>query len=526
MATSYLSPGVYVEEVSGGVKPIAGVGTSTGAFVGIAEKGIVGKAVLVANWGQFVKEFGGFIPNGYLAYAVYGFFAEGGTSCYVVRTCHYADITKASTKTSVSSAATMKDADGDAAMRFSATSDGTWGDNIRVTAKDATDVAAASGFKLITEYKNTKGEYVEVEVFDNLTLSTVEDILNGQSGYIRVEKDSWKEGATAVEASKKLPKKNDPIALTGGNDGISDNAGAPTLADIDFIGDESETAKNGLHAFDVIDDINIVAIPDKAGDREVILAAMNYCKTRKDCFFVADPPYGLSPIQAKDFKAATGATYGGGNPFNSSYGALYYPWIYISDPLTGKNKLVPPSGVVAGTYAYTDSTRGIHKAPAGISEGYLDSAVGIETVLTRSEQGVLNPAGVNVIRKLPEGICIWGARTLSADSEWLYVNVRRLLLYIEDSVDKGTQWVVFEPNDPSLWGKVKRNLTAFLLRVWRDGALFGDTPEKAFFVKVDEENNPKEVRDAGQLIIEVGVAPVKPAEFVIIRVSQRTQAKG
>src|SRR5574341_1631397 len=136
MATSYLSPGVYVEEVSGGVKPIAGVGTSTGAFVGIAEKGIVGKAVLVANWGQFVKEFGGFIPNGYLAYAVYGFFAEGGTSCYVVRTCHYADITKASTKTSVSSAATMKDADGDAAMRFSATSDGTWGDNIRVTAKD------------------------------------------------------------------------------------------------------------------------------------------------------------------------------------------------------------------------------------------------------------------------------------------------------------------------------------------------------------------------------------------------------
>ena len=186
---------------------------------------------------------------------------------------------------------------------------------------------------------------------------------------------------------------------------------------------------------------------------------------------------------------------------------------------------MPPSGAVAGTYAYTDSARGVHKAPAGITEGYLDSVVGIERVVTKGEHDVLNPIGVNVIRSLSQGICIWGARTLSADSEWQYVNVRRLFLYIEESIDEGTQWVVFEPNDPALWGKVKRNITAFLTRVWRDGALFGSTPEEAFFVKVDAENNPPEVRDVGQLIIEVGVAPVKPAEFVIIRISQKTLSK-
>jgi phage tail sheath protein FI len=168
----------------------------------------------------------------------------------------------------------------------------------------------------------------------------------------------------------------------------------------------------------------------------------------------------------------------------------------------------------------------VHKAPAGTSEGYLDSVTGIEKIITKGEQDVLNPANINVIRSFPTGgICIWGARTLSADSEWKYINIRRLFLFLEESIDKASQWVVFEPNSPSLWGSVKRNITAFLLRVWRDGALFGSTPEEAFFIKVDEENNPEEVRDAGQLIIEVGVAPVKPAEFVIIRISQKTQSK-
>lgn len=498
MATTYLSPGVYVEEVSGGVKPIAGVGTSTGAFVGIAEKGVIGKAVLVTNWSQFVKEFGGFIPNGYLAYAVYGFFAEGGTSCYVVRAA--SDKAKKSSKT-------IKDKDNADSLKVDARSEGSWGDRVTVDIAAPSEKPADTHFKLTVKYKEAetfKEEYAEVsevsEVFDNIALAEIEDKINGVSAFINV--DSL--GTIPVNGTYKLE---------GGVDGIED---------ADFIGNIDN--KKGLHAFDEVDDINIVAIPDKAGDPEVILDGLNYCKNRKDCFFIADSPYGLIPTDIAKFKKGTG---GGntGNAFNSSYGALYYPWVYISDPLTGKRKLVPPSGVVAGTYAYTDSARGVHKAPAGISEGYLDSVVGIEKIITKGEHDVLNPAQVNVIRSLPAGICIWGARTLSADSEWLYVNVRRLLLYIEESVDEGTQWVVFEPNDPALWGKVKRNITAFLMRVWRDGALFGTTPEEAFFVKVDEENNPPEVRDAGQLIIEVGVAPVKPAEFVIIRISQKTLTK-
>jgi phage tail sheath protein FI len=184
---------------------------------------------------------------------------------------------------------------------------------------------------------------------------------------------------------------------------------------------------------------------------------------------------------------------------------------------------VPPSGAVAGTYSYTDVARGVHKAPAGIVEGYLNSAVGIERLVTKGEQELLNPVGVNVIRSFPgTGIVLWGARTLSSDAQWKYVNVRRLLLFIEESIEQGIQCVVFEPNDLTLWARVRREISAFLSVVWQAGALFGATADQAFFVKVDEENNPPEVRDLGRLVIDVGVAPVKPAEFVIVRITQMT----
>lgn len=491
---NYLSPGLYLEEVSGGAKTIAGVGTSTGAFVGIAEKGIKNKAVLVTNWSQFVKEFGNFIPNAYLAYGVYSFFAEGGTSCYVVR---------ASSDDAKSASVSVKDGSVEV-IKISARSEGIWGNRITVIIDDPSEKSKDTHFKLTVKYKELYEEEYEgevSEVFDNISSAAVEEKVNDISAFLKVD-----------AVSDKRPV-NGSYPLAGGVDGIKD---------ADFEGDASN--KKGLHAFDTVDDINIVAIPDKAGDREVILAGLNYCKLRKDCFFVADAPYGIEPTKALDFKKGTGDY--SGNAFNNSYGALYYPWIKISDPLTGKNKLVPPSGAVAGTYAYTDSTRGVHKAPAGVADGYLDSVVGIEKILTRGEHDLLNPEGVNVIRSFPSsGICIWGAKTLSADSEWKYINIRRLFLFLEESIDKATQWVVFEPNDEKLWGNVKRNITAFLLRVWRDGALFGSTAEEAFFVKIDRENNPPEVRDAGQLIIEIGVAPVKPAEFVIIRISQKTLAK-
>ena len=511
---NYLSPGVYVEEVSSGVKPIAGVGTAVGAFIGLAERGVIGKAILVTNWSQYVNEFGGFIPNAYLAYAVYNFFAEGGTSCYVVRAAS-SDVKNA--------VKVVKDTDGINLLDISARSEGDWGNRLSFTVEDPSNGQPA-GFKLTikyTELSSFNDEYVGeekegeiVEVFDNLLIFNCEEKINDISSFIKVRPLV---DLTVLENRDKRPQNTTEfVDLEEGKNGISS---------VEYL--DPINQKIGIHAFDVIDEINILAAPDVAdlaSSRNIILEMLNYCRLRKDCFFVADPPHGLTPQAVKNFKEGVGLDYAG-NAFNSSYGALYYPWVYINDPLTGKKKLIPPSGSIVGTYAYVDSSRGVHKAPAGTTDGYLDTVVGVEKIITKGEQELLNPIGINVIRSLPEGICIWGARTLSSDSEWRYINIRRLMMYIEESVDQGSQWVVFEPNESSLWGKVKRNLSAFLTRVWRDGALYGSTPEEAFFVKVDEENNPPAVRDAGQLIIEVGVAPVKPAEFVIIKVSQKTLAK-
>lgn len=511
---NYLSPGVYVEEVSSGVKPIAGVGTAVGAFIGIAERGTIGKAILVTNWSQYVSEFGGFIPSAYLAYAVYNFFAEGGTSCYVVR---------AASKDAKEASSIVKDTSADRVnlIQISARSEGEWGNRISYEIAQSTN-GQIGGFKLSIKYKEASsftdeyvGEDVEgelVETFDNLLLTNFEEKINEVSSFVNVK---VLVDLTTLEDMVRVPEfTSEAVDLLSGVNGISS---------VEYL---DKTNEKGIYAFDIVDEINIVAAPDVAdlvGSRDIILEMMNYCKLRKDCFFVADPPHGLTVTEVKDFKEGAGRFVG--NSLNSSYGALYYPWVFINDPLTGKKKLIPPSGSIVGTYAYVDSTRGVHKAPAGTTDGYLDTVVGVEKIVTKGEQELLNPIGINVIRSLPEGICVWGARTLSSDSEWRYINIRRLMMYIEESVDKGSQWVVFEPNEPSLWGKVKRNLSAFLTRVWRDGALYGSTPEEAFFVKVDEENNPPATRDVGQLIIEVGIAPVKPAEFVIIKVSQKTLAK-
>lgn len=689
----YLAPGVYIEEVPG-AKPIEGVGTATGAFVGIAEKGPIGEAVLIPNWTQFTETFGGYIANGYLAYAVNQFFTEGGTRCYVVRTCHYTNITDPASKTAKAAAVALEDRATPArpTLRVEAPSAGSWGDHIGVVIADATK-DRANKFKLTVLYKGAEVEsydeltpatapgtvsaaskYIrltdqgsraappnnrpalsakafdglsvtalakaltlqvaagsssgfkliirqaasEVESFDNLAMSDVERKINNVSKYITVKvvnlsappaqaaatalpffgltggwdglkgitlKDratpsaldtlavsAFREGVTpergvTIDIADAAADPNNKFKLTVKFDGTTveefddltmatveqevnersayievddlNSSTAPPanrpatgtgisvpsgLDDGDFIGDEG--AKNGLHAFDAVDDINIVTIPDRYGDREVIIAAFTYCQNRKDCFFVADPPLGISPQQVLSFKEGTGDY--AGNAFNSPYAALYYPWLLVSDPLTGGTRLSPPSGAIAGTYSSTDVTRGVHKAPAGIIEGYLNAAVGIERLITKGEQELLNPEGINVIRSFPgAGIVVWGARTLSADAEWKYINVRRLMLFVEESIEEGTQWVVFEPNDRSLWAKVKRDVTAFLTVVWQGGALFGATPQEAFFVKVDDENNPPEMRDLGRLNIDVGVAPVKPAEFVIFRITQKTQgAKG
>jgi phage tail sheath protein FI len=207
--------------------------------------------------------------------------------------------------------------------------------------------------------------------------------------------------------------------------------------------------------------------------------------------------------------------------YDSAFAAFYYPWIKVSNPVptNGDDEiLVPPCGHMAGLWARVDETRGVWKAPANeIVRGALD----VELPITKAEQGLLNPIGINCIRPFgTRGIRVWGARTLSSDSDWRYINVRRLFNMIETAIMEGTQFAVFEPNDQKLWEGVKRTVGAFLRGLWRDGALFGATPDQAFFVKCDAENNPPESIDEGKLIVEVGIAPVKPAEFVIFRISQ------
>ena len=252
---------------------------------------------------------------------------------------------------------------------------------------------------------------------------------------------------------------------------------------------------------------------DREGVKIIQTAMIDHCNNVQDRVAIIDCLPGQSPQEVKDWVVNEAG-------YDSSYAAFYYPWIEVAD-ISGNgstSKLVPPSGHIVGVYNRSDSGRGVHKAPA--NETVL-GAINVEHIISRGEQDVLNPISVNCIRAFPgRGIRIWGGRTLSSDGAWRYINVRRLFIMVEDSLDTGLQWVVFEPNDRMLWARVRRDVTSFLTVLWQSGALFGSTPSEAFYVKCDDELNPPEVRDLGQLIIEVGLAPVKPAEFVVLRIAQ------
>ncbi|PSB51016.1 phage tail sheath family protein [filamentous cyanobacterium Phorm 6] len=266
---------------------------------------------------------------------------------------------------------------------------------------------------------------------------------------------------------------------------------------------------NALEKFEAIDEIAIVAAPGC----NISLGQMivEHCKKMRDRFAILD---------CKEDADHTNILDSTNKPPDSEYGAFYFPWIQVFNPEDSKKeKYVPPSGHLAGIYARVDAQRGVHKAPA--NEIVL-GALGLKQNLSKSQQDGLNPKGINCIRNLNGNIRVWGARTIGGEDngEFKYINVRRLFNYLKKSIDQGTQWTVFEPNSPELWAKIRRNVTSFLMTVWRSGALFGNTPEQAFYVKCDEETNPPELREQGQVVTEIGVAIVKPAEFVIFNLSQ------
>lgn len=502
MATSYKSPGVYVEEVQKGTRPIEAVGTSMAAFIGITAEAsrkrlnpvtgerevyenVLNKAVLVANWTQFVDIFGDFVEGAYLPDAVYGYFANGGGACYVTS---LRALTEGNAGAKAAEAAVP--AKGKTAFVVRAKTAGPAANGLKVQVKPSGEDA----FDLTVGGETRTG----------LTMKKGENFV-GDAQFDQVQ-------ITGVSAQAGIPDEG-VYQLAGG--------GLQPLSAADFIGDPNE--RTGLGGLEALDQIRLLVCPDvmtgydgSPAERERVKmvqdAMISHCTRLRYRFAILDTPPGLNAQQAEEWRKYLN--------FDTSYAALYYPWIEVAD-LSGSaatKKLVPPSGHIAGLYNRTDADRGVHKAPANDT---LLGALGLELALSKAEQDNLNPIGVNCIRSFPgRGIRVWGARTLSSDGAWRYVNVRRLFIMVEASLDVGMQWVVFEPNDRMLWAKVRRDVTSFLRTIWLSGALFGNTPEEAFYVKCDEELNPPEIRDLGQLIIEVGLAPVKPAEFVIFRITQ------
>lgn len=282
--------------------------------------------------------------------------------------------------------------------------------------------------------------------------------------------------------------------------------GDPT-ADDDSV--EVTEVTDALALYRAIDEITLVAVPG-AIHQNVQGPVIEHCESTHDRFAILDGQRVTGDLTPAAIQ---------GSIADSDFAALYFPWILVFDPGEKENIPMPPSGHLAGVYARVDGSRGVHKAPAN---EVIRGARGVERRLSKADQDGLNPDGINVIRQFNGNVTVWGARTLAAlkKPEWKYINVRRLFLYLRESIDQGTQWVVFEPNTPELWAKITRNVTAFLTNVWRAGALFGSSAGEAFYVRCDAETNPQEVRDLGQVITEIGVAVVKPAEFVIFRISQ------
>lgn len=351
-----------------------------------------------------------------------------------------------------------------------------------------------------TDTEKDGGETVETHLHLSLIDTNRRDYLNvrlgpdsGASNYIAANETVGANGAIVPFTAF--------VQLNGGDDGLT---GTPAFNADDIIG--SELTGTGLFALDTIKDASILVIPN-ASD-EVARAAIAYCEKRKDLFFVMDLPSDKTDPAAYVADKA------------SSYAAIYYPWITDDDPFTGKPLTLPPSGAVAGSYAQTDVSRGVHKAPAGVENGYLNSATGIQRIVGKGETDILYPKKINVIRKFPEGILIWGTRTLSAEPAWRYVNVRRLFMFLESSLERGLQWVVFEPNDFTLWKNITRNVSAFLRVQWQEGKLVGAKEEEAFFVRCDETTNTPDTINVGQVITEIGIAPSKSAEFVVFRFKQ------
>jgi phage tail sheath protein FI len=520
----YLSPGVYVEEISVGPKPIEGVSTSTAAFIGPTERGPE-YAQLVTSWLDFERWFGGKILPGmattYMSYAVQGFFDNGGQRCFIAR---------------VVNTAAIPGTGAIGAFTAQVIGRGSWATRILFKVEPPSKIVEGDdtrfkltlmyfsetppGFPSIVDPTLTTPEALSnrdrrtpdvLEVYDNVTFesgrsNSVETLVNSTSHLVRMAVTAGAERSRPPDATTPTPLI--AAADDGGDIDLADYQGTndpPALPN-----DDGLARRRGLRAIAEVDEVSLVVAPDETLVSDLPQQVIIQCETLKDRFAILT------------FPQATTNHAGMNPPQDSTYGAVYYPWIKIYDANRREEVLIPPTGHVTGIIARTDIERGVHKAPANeVVRGARD----LEFPVPKGVQDILNPNGINCIRdfrKDGRGIRLWGARTMSSDPEWRYVNVRRLFLYLEESIDEATQWVVFEPNDEPLWARVRQSIEAFLLRVWRNGALMGATQAEAFFVLCDRTTMTQDDIDNGRLICLIGLAPVKPAEFVIFRFFQKT----
>ena len=573
----YLSPGVYVEEYDSGAVPMQGVSTSTAGFIGLAQRGpVVGKPQLVTSFADYKRAFGGYLSEAkfgearFLPYAVEQFFINGGSRAYIMRVA-------------AEGAAAAKATAG--VLQIEAANPGEWGNKIRVTveasSKAKTQVIAVNGADL--KLKNAdgfnQGDVVElfdgkakayatiVSSLDNIVTLDAPCTLNvadekiGTPKYIKtceltltVKLDDVVETyanvslcpeagnfvsararksdlvtiavteAKAPAAPKEGKDEKAPapakagvtpielvggaavIALAGGSDGKVANV-SPNV----YMGEDNGPGKrSGLAAFLENVDVSIMAIPGVTAP-EVQAALIAHCENCKSCFAILDVPIDRKKTNdVVEFR----------DMYDTTYAAMYHPWLEMFDPLAKRSAYFPPSGAMAGVYARTDNERGVHKAPAN---EIVRGCTGLSCNYNEGEQDILNPKGVNLIRAFTgRGIRVWGARTMSSNGLWKYVNVRRLYIYIEESIKANTNWVVFEPNSEVLWGRVTRTIEMFLATCWRSGALAGSTPSEAYFVECGPTTMTQDDIDNGRLICNIGIAAVKPAEFVIFRITQHT----
>jgi len=551
-----------------------GVSTSTAGFLGLAERGPVeGLPDLVTNFGDFQRLFGAYLSENafgdyrFLAYAVEHFFINGGARAYIMR------VAPPDAK-----AATNYNADNEDSvlLKIAARNPGMWGEKIRLlftpASKAKTQILEVKGDGLYKVKNNAGFNVGDIVVFDDGDTHSFSQVTMSQDNEIALaealpgdvvdkallptkvlstcefnlqafygsEAETYEKVSLNVAAPNYIEKKvarsniillshnqgvgdpKDPpfdkiagdqageeqfwVSLTGGSDGS-----LSALSAADYIGEDRGPGKRtGIQAFIDNDEVSIMAVPGVT-DPNVQLSLVAHCENLKSRFAVLDIPRDLKKV---------GDVQTHRNIFDSDYAAMYHPWLQVFDPMDKRNIFIPPSGSVVGIYARSDNSRGVYKAPAN---EVVRACTGLDCQYNKGEQDILNPKGVNLIRYFTgQGIRVWGARTCSSNTIWKYINVRRLFIFLEQSIKNGSNWVVFEPNDERLWARVQRTITSFLLGVWRGGALMGSTPDEAFFVKVDRSTMSQDDIDNGRLICIIGVSPVKPAEFVIFRITQKT----